>query len=75
MIILFNCDCEVASNKVLLEKNVGGGEICRYRYYAYDIHIIVYQIMDNANAISTPSESYFALTWCSESDGLVSRLK
>jgi predicted TIM-barrel enzyme len=25
--------------------------------------------MDNATAISTPSESYFALAWCSESDG------
>ncbi len=25
--------------------------------------------MDNADALSTPSESYFALAWCSESDG------
>jgi hypothetical protein len=25
--------------------------------------------MDNAGAISTPSESYFAFAWCSESDG------
>jgi hypothetical protein len=31
--------------------------------------------MDNADAILTPSESYFALAWCSESDGLIPMLK
>ncbi len=36
------------------------GETVLYWYYTYDSYLIVYQIMDNANAISTPSESHFA---------------
>jgi hypothetical protein len=31
--------------------------------------------MDNANTILTPSESYFALAWCSESDGFSSMIQ
>ncbi len=46
-----------------------------YRYDTNDIHMTLYKIMDNANAIPTPSESYFALAWCSESDGLIPMLK
>jgi hypothetical protein len=47
---------------------VGGGETVGYRYYTYNSYTIVCYIMDNANTISTSSESYFALAWCSESD-------
>ncbi len=37
--------------------------------------MIVYKIMDNAKAVPAPSEAYFALAWCSESDGFNSMIQ
>jgi hypothetical protein len=37
--------------------------------------MIVCYIMDNAKTVLTPSEAYFALAWCSESDGFNSMIQ
>jgi hypothetical protein len=56
-------------------KPMGGGEVIvgggRYTQllvlYLWQLYVRIL-VLDNANADLTPSESYFAWAWCSESD-------
>jgi hypothetical protein len=66
---------KILTNEEKKMENVSGGKKhTRGDMYTSGIHAAVYKYMDDANTLPAPSESYFTLAWCSESNGFMPTL-